>query len=743
MFMAVATVCLISCSKEDVGRYEYRNDSIILQISSARAQSRAINEDVLKEIEEKVGTLDVFIFDNDNLVTHESFGEAELKNGKVYLKKRRSELTKNKRYWVYLVANSKENLDGIASLSDLRSKTRTDENIHMTGMSVSGIDIPGTFLMDGIAYAGSTEPAVPGSVVLYDGVQGNNTELTVSLRRAAAKIVVKIQGGEGVNFTGVEGNRRGYYMRNMPYETTLLSEVSMSPLLRTPDKSNADRFFYMDETNNTVDIVTYAYSSTWKDQSMTKQTSMLINIPMYVAETTTNPDGTVEFVKDSNGDIVFKSEPLSENWYRVPLSKEQNLKRNHCYLLSFKINAPGANSEFKPVDIDDIEYKVMEWGEARIELGGTGEQPIFLYLNRKELDMHNISEDKTGIRYSSSSEITITLDSAYYYDKFGNKINVPNDIKNSISAKVSDGSTITGTIEIYSPIPTNNTIQYAKFKVTNKEGEVEYFTIKQYPLEYIAHVRGYYSYRSDFIGTTNSGLTGITHYELLNGQKVEIGSESSSPRYGEWRCGCSISGNDWTYSTGTGGFFDSKVANYNADGTATISSYYWSEERKYFIIGNYVVRRNTSSHSNLNNGRMYHIRITSTSDEYIIGRPRITNGVTDPGEDNAQLVSPSFMIASQLGAVTSTNNSVMPAKHCEQYVEVDMDGNVYDDWRLPTAAEVKIIMKYQNSSPAMDKVLTGDQYWCASGVVETSTGAMVSNPGASPIRCIRDSYDTK
>ncbi len=101
------------------------------------------------------------------------------------------------------------------------------------------------------------------------------------------------------------------------------------------------------------------------------------------------------------------------------------------------------------------------------------------------------------------------------------------------------------------------------------------------------------------------------------------------------------------------------------------------------------------------------------------------------------------MIASQLGAVTSTNNSVMPAKHCEQYVEVDMDGNVYDDWRLPTAAEVKIIMKYQNSSPAMDKVLTGDQYWCASGVVETSTGAMVSNPGASPIRCIRDSYDTK
>lgn len=52
---------------------------------------------------------------------------------------------------------------------------------------------------------------------------------------------------------------------------------------------------------------------------------------------------------------------------------------------------------------------------------------------------------------------------------------------------------------------------------------------------------------------------------------------------------------------------------------------------------------------------MYHITITSTSDKYTIGNPRQirdeTTGllVTDPGTDNAELVSPSFMIASSLG----------------------------------------------------------------------------------------------
>lgn len=78
--------------------------------------------------------------------------------------------------------------------------------------------------MDGIAYpAGTDEPETPGKVVLNNGNLSDKTELAVTLRRAAAKIVVKIKKGEDVTFDNSSGAyRAGYYLRNMSYSTTLI-----------------------------------------------------------------------------------------------------------------------------------------------------------------------------------------------------------------------------------------------------------------------------------------------------------------------------------------------------------------------------------------------------------------------------------------------------------------------------------------------------------------------------------------
>ncbi|HIT46232.1 MAG TPA: hypothetical protein IAC35_00045, partial [Candidatus Cryptobacteroides merdipullorum] len=150
----------------------------------------------------------------------------------------------------------------------------------------------------------------------------------------------------------------------------------------------------------------------------------------------------------------------------------------------------------------------------------------------------------------------------------------------------------------------------------------------------------------------------------------------------------------------------------------------------------------------LDNSRMYHVRITATSDEYTLGRPRLDeNGLTDGDDDNAELVSPSFMIASQLGATLPISNSSTAAEQCHEYVEVfkykDENGveqtRHLNDWRLPTAAEINIIMLYQNDSEVMDEVLTGDNYWSASGLINTSTG-LPSSVRSGNIRCIRDVY---
>ena len=88
----------------------------------------------------------------------------------------------------------------------------------------------------------------------------------------------------------------------------------------------------------------------------------------------------------------------------------------------------------------------------------------------------------------------------------------------------------------------------------------------------------------------------------------------------------------------------------------------------------------------------------------------------------------------------AADNVYMAAEHCERYVEVARDGTVYDDWRLPTRAEIEIIYKYQNDSDVMDEVLAGDRYWSASGRVPKPG---IGQPEDQAIRCIRDAYDKK
>ena len=92
--------------------------------------------------------------------------------------------------------------------------------------------------------------------------------------------------------------------------------------------------------------------------------------------------------------------------------------------------------------------------------------------------------------------------------------------------------------------------------------------------------------------------------------------------------------------------------------------------------------------------------------------------------------------------MASTFIQIYPVRtHCQQYVEVykDKDGNkvVLDDWRLPTRAELEIIIKYQYSSAAMDEVIRRQGYWCADGGQVTNTQGASGN---GYLRCVRDAY---
>ena len=162
-----------------------------------------------------------------------------------------------------------------------------------------------------------------------------------------------------------------------------------------------------------------------------------------------------------------------------------------------------------------------------------------------------------------------------------------------------------------------------------------------------------------------------------------------------------------------------------------------------------------SGFSFIGNPHIYQIKSTAiSSTEYTLGYPilvddenNITNdsekGRTLESENNSKMVSPNFMIASELGNAEFPTDADYrydqreapiedfiyehAVKHCKKYVEVayrDNNGSgkyeadfdeivVYDDWRLPTLAEANIIFTYQEESRAMDRVMNGNKFVCA------------------------------
>lgn len=743
MMCCLMVTFLTACSQENdpFPQGEGTNgNSITLKLSTGiQFQTRA--EAAGAEV--AVSHLDVFIFDaNETMQHYERVSNCTDQQGTVTLAASKDDFDANTGYYVYLLANSthtEAEFNNLANLSALKAMTQEDERIHITGLT---IDVtPKTFLMDGIAYSGEQEPKAATPVVLNDGNPSSDTELKVMLRRAAAKIIIHVNKGDAVTFD--DKPARDYYLRNMPYSTSLLAGVDGEAKLRTSMKSNTP--YYEWNEDGTITLTAYTYAHDWADASaFEKEVRLVVNIPL-------------KYTKDGQEEAY----PIS--YYQIPVCEDKVLERNTCYEVTVMVSAPGGTDPSDPAELSGIEYTVTDWTEKEVGIGGDDERPIYLYVNEEEMEMHNITDDNTTLEFASSSAVEAEITRVYYIDKFGQEQvleKIPDTDNeygistggwrptwnNRCTIEITPDEGINGKLDVYSTLPENNTIRYIDFDVTNADGITRKVTVAQYPLTYITNIEGYYSYRDDFVSTASDGTSGVTTWELLAGKQINKGSQYTNAQvpYDEndaWICGCSWNSDrkTWSYGKTTTGFFASKVVKtYNAStGLSDIEYARWTEYRSGTSSRRGYTYNTSTSSVDLNNHRMYHVVITASSGEYTLGVPRITDGKTDPGSDNAQLVSPSFMLASQLGAVMAIQDLEGAAVHCERYVEVAKDGTVYDDWRLPTQAEIMIIYKYQNDSDAMDEVLAGNRYWSASGLVAKPG---VNSPSDRAIRCIRDAY---
>ena len=757
MICCAAAWLLAACSKEDDlpdGQTGSDGNSIILDISSgALPVSRATVPAEGAEV--AVSHIDVLIFNDTDAKTKvwsDRVNASANETGRITLPVKRSSFTKNEKYWVYLIANSthsEKDFENLADLNALKAMTQEDENIHLTGKNLEGV--PRTFLMDGIAYPeGNDEPAVAAPVVLYDGSQGNDTQLAVTLRRAAAKVVVTINRGQDVIF---DSQGIGYYLRNMPYTTSVVAGAGSAAKLKNTAQTSGG---YLEWTADKITVTAYMYAHAWDNgSSMEQEVRLVMNIP-------------ITYLKDADPQLRPK------NYYQIPVCSGKALERNTCYRVTATVNAPGAENPSTPVTLTDLKYTVENWIDETVNVGG-GDRPTFLVLNRYDLEMHNKEDDRTSLIFTSSSEVTAQITRVYYIDKFGREQNLekrypnnPNNNEWGVNVEVSSGwpwggSTtewrshgnilitpdkgLNGKLDVHSDLPENNTIRYIEVLVTNGDGNKRTVTIEQYPLEYITNIQSKYSYRDDFKINASEPTTYEYRGDRVYG--ISLATWNISSWNGQYDYEVSERRGLWGDDNTSSGFFRSKFVSQVTNGKSTILHYYWNSRNQ----------RETSSTEEYN-GRLYHIRLTATSNKYTVGRPRLIEDesnpglmVTDPGKDNAQLVSPSFMIASSLGGfmlgagnltLDDSDNSLRVAReHCANYVEVAEDGTVYDDWRLPTEAELKIIMDFQGTenadADAIDYLLNAAYYYSANGRVYNSK----ENMSGTGVRCVRDVFGDK
>ena len=531
--------------------------------------------------------------------------------------------------------------------------------------------------------------------------------IPVNLARAAAKIALTIH----VDVEGYTAGQAKWQLKNYNAKTTIFGSNTESEL-------KDGEMVEAQGGSGEYTVTTYSYATQWNDD--TKAPAVYLQVPL-------TADGNTEM-----------------NYYKIPVrdpkatgEDAKMLNRNTIYTIDAKINNKGGSSEIGYITTGKVVYDVLPWSD-----GGTTDidaNTSYLMVTPKVVYMKNVDTDMS-VTYKSSSPVKILSKKVYYIDNEGNTEVYSEGYKETFYETVTytttekvwvrdglfsghyedrevektekkdvpfypyptkmelqnekDGDNLGGKIVINSPIPKNRFSKYIVLTLKNAEGKEATVKYKQSPLIETQNFFGDYSSRS------KNGWV----YRKPNGERVTRGL---------------------TPSDYEGGY----LAKYYDAGSGNIYSFEYG----------------SSYNLSLTNNRMYIIQVSSTKDsKYNIAHPNIdkTTGYT-----NDEVVSPAFMIASQLGAVQSgTFNQTTAKTHCETYREVKKENGKqvkYDGWRLPTKTEIQFIVNFQKESfkrndnteiKPIKPVLEGAKYYTLNNKsVETGYSG-----SGTYVRCVRD-----
>ena len=669
---------MAGCSAQDDFFTETSSESLSIKPSVTEATvSRAVASDITLR-EAALDNLYVKIFDKEyqEQSVNKKFDSNLRSNQKEILGqgnwKVDLNLQENKDYFVYSIANAKEDLTKVNSLADLEKKVQTDEDIWKPYSSKNETK---KFLMT----------ANSGWTVSKEPTQTIDSKLT----RAAAKIVVNLK----INVEGYEVvGEPTWQLLNYNTKTTLFGPNTAKSIASMSETETNET---MAETADGYQLVTYSYATLWDNNASAPQAKIKVKLK-----------------KDGETPVDY--------YYSIPVrdpKETKSLERNYVYTANATVTSLGSSSDITYGDAMDLVYDVQKWTKGEETTINAGEQK-YLLVSPTFMIMKNQRFDNSTIKFYGSGKCTVETVEIYYYNKNGKKQSCSGSQSFKASAQYADGHgelKDQGTIVIGDANNPNAndfvplSVKYIKIKVTcDGVKDPVNVTIKQYPLEYIQGIAGWYSTKDEFTVTdwfSSTTYEGIDWQEDRTLHSKEKGSEDAH--------------------------FFAKV---KEPGDKYI--YRYSDKR----VSGKTYQAQKGSATEKTNNRMYVVQITNTpqNSKYKIGH--VTNIDKNTKLSSEDVVSPAFMLASQLGTVyafTGKNDGKNASEHCDKYIEVNTDGEKYTNWRLPTASEIGVITNYQynKNQNVIDVVLAGGSYWALNG---NQVEANKNNDERGFVRCVRD-----
>ena len=658
--------------EEDFNDTIAQEESLNVSPQVIDAKTRAASDESLNE--SQLSKLDVKLFGKDDQQIRLSKQLSQPSNGTASLLdqgnwKDKNNLAEGETYQVLTIANATANLQGIKALVDLSQFVQTDADIWKPYHATSNKGK--TFLMS--------------SATNYQITSSATQTIKANLSRAAAKILVKLS----IDVPGYTVGQPTWSFRNYNTKTTLFGEASSETFFGDNTAkalgNMGDSYESMQGSDGTFIITTYSYATSWKDNPEETPT-ITIKVPLTKVDESAEGEGQV-------GETI-------NNFYSIPVRKpsETELRRNYLYTINANITNLGSSTEIIYGTHVDLKYDVMKWAEGEETIINADKQSYLLVSPTFHI-MRNETVDNKTIHFYASDACTVKIDEVYYYDKNGTKQKITSgklypqinlDFANGHTEKKDQGLV---NVEAGEFVPL--TVKFIKFTITsgNKSQQV---TVKQYPLEYIQAIDGWYSTKD-----LDGWIDWKTHQE---------------------------SHDSWKKSSDDN--FQAKVYDKN-----NIYEYYDNEYG--YLWNKYYKAAKGGNMGSQNNNHMYVVQITQTNGNYTIGHVNTIDATTKLSSEN--VVSPAFALASQLGTVKAFNSGSKASKHCEDYVEVGKDGKRYDNWRLPTESEIKVIANYQykEGQDVVTEVLAGGSYWALSG------NQVITNPNEDEedvgyVRCVRD-----